>query len=105
MLLDRDLFDGADAEHDRRNLGGPAQATYWSRRAKIRKRAAKLEAKKHDELLRRVEAKQLDVEDYDLLSRMFRSYVQAIDSLKKGNTTISHLRELLVSASTERRMP
>jgi hypothetical protein len=105
MLPNRDLSGGVDAQHDQRNLGRPAQAAYWSRRARIRKRAAKSEAKKQDELLRRIEAKQLDAEDYDLIARMLSSYVQGIDSLKKGNTTIPHLRELLASASTESRRP
>ena len=61
-----------------------------------------IEMDKLDEILRRVDAKELNADDCETIRAMFRSYVCLTELLKDKNTSIARLRKLLFGASTEK---
>lgn len=61
-----------------------------------------IEMDKLDEILRRVDAKELNADDCETIRAMFQSYVCLTELLKDKNTSIARLRKLLFGASTEK---
>ena len=55
-----------------------------------------------DELLRRVEANELNADDCETIRALFQSYVHLTQLLKDKNTSITRLRKLLFGAKTEK---
>jgi transposase len=61
-----------------------------------------LDMDKLDEILRRVEAKDLRAEDYDAIRTVIESYVGLYFAVGDKNTTIRRLRQMLFGAKTEK---
>ena len=55
-----------------------------------------------EELLRRVEAKQLEDDDCEIIKTVFLSYVNLTDTLKDKNVSMRRLRKMLFGATTEK---
>jgi transposase len=61
-----------------------------------------LDIDKLEEILRRVEAKELHADDYETISTVIESYVGLFSLVGDKNTTIARLRKMLFGASTEK---
>ena len=61
-----------------------------------------LDMDKLDDILRRVEAKELRVEDYETIRTVIESYVGLYFAVGDRNTTIRRLRQMLFGAKTEK---
>ena len=61
-----------------------------------------LDMDKLEEILRRVEAKELQADDYETIRTVIESYVGLFSLLGDKNTTIARLRKMLFGASTEK---
>ena len=62
-----------------------------------------LDMDKVEEILRRVEAKELQADDYETIKALAQSYVHLTELLKDKNTTsLSRLRKMLFGAKTEK---
>jgi len=61
-----------------------------------------LDMDKLDEILRRVEAKELRADDYETIRTVIESYVGLFYAVGDKNTTIARLRKLLFGARTEK---
>lgn len=61
-----------------------------------------LDMDKLEEILRRLEAKQLDAEDYETIRTVIESYVGLYFAVGDKNTTIRRLRQMLFGAKTEK---
>jgi transposase len=57
---------------------------------------------KVEEILRRVEAKELHADDYEAIRALAHSYVHLTELLKDKNTSLSRLRKMLFGATTEK---
>ncbi len=57
---------------------------------------------KVEEILRRVEAKELQADDYGAIKALAQSYVHLTELLKDKNTSLSRLRKMLFGAKTEK---
>jgi transposase len=55
-----------------------------------------------EEILRRVEAKELQADDYETIKALAQSYVHLTELLKDKNTSLSRLRKMLFGATTEK---
>ena len=55
-----------------------------------------------DEILRRVEAKQLQADDYETIRELIESYVGLTLAVGDKSTTIRRLRQMLFGATTEK---
>ena len=55
-----------------------------------------------DEILRHVDAKELDTEDYATIRRVLESYAYLTNLVGSKNTTIGRLRKMLFGAKTEK---
>jgi len=61
-----------------------------------------LDMDKVEEILRRVEAKELHADDYETIKALAQSYVHLTELLKNKNTSLSRLRKMLFGAKTEK---
>ena len=61
-----------------------------------------VEAKKFDEAVERLKAKQLRDEDYEVITPVVEAYPDLINLLKENKTSLGRLRKLLFGASTEK---
>ena len=61
-----------------------------------------LDMDKLEELLRRLEAKQLDVGDYDTIKEVIGAYVYLFHAVGDKDTTLRRLRQILFGAKTEK---
>jgi transposase len=61
-----------------------------------------LEMDKLEELLRRLEAKELDADDYETIQAVIESYVYLVHAVGGKETTIRRLRQMLFGAKTEK---
>jgi transposase len=61
-----------------------------------------LERDKLEEILRRLEAKQLAADDYETLEAVLGAYVYLVNALGDKETTLRRLRQLLFGAKTEK---
>ena len=61
-----------------------------------------LDMDKLEEILRRVEAKELHADDYETIGTVIESYVGLFSLVGDKNTTIARLRKMLFGASTEK---
>ena len=61
-----------------------------------------LDMDKLEEILRRVEGKELQADDYETIRAVIESYVGLFSLLGDKNTTIARLRKMLFGASTEK---
>ena len=61
-----------------------------------------LDMDKLDEILRRVEAKDLHADDYETIRTVIESYVGLFYAVGDKNTTIQRLRKMLFGARTEK---
>jgi transposase len=61
-----------------------------------------LDMDKLEEILRRVEAKDLQADDYEMIRRVIESYVGLYFAVGDKNTTIQRLRKMLFGARTEK---
>jgi transposase len=61
-----------------------------------------LDMDKVEEILRRVEAKELHADDYEAIRALAQSYVHLTELLKDKNTSLSRLRKMLFGATTEK---
>ncbi len=61
-----------------------------------------LDMDKVEEILRRVEAKELQADDYGAIKALAQSYVHLTELLKDKNTSLSRLRKMLFGAKTEK---
>jgi transposase len=61
-----------------------------------------LDMDKVEEILRRVEAKELHADDYEAIRALAQSYVHLTELLKNKNTSLSRLRKMLFGATTEK---
>ena len=61
-----------------------------------------LDMDKVEEILRRVEAKELHADDYETIKALAQSYVHLTELLKDKNTSLSRLRKMLFGAKTEK---
>jgi len=59
---------------------------------------------KLEELLQRAEAKQLNDEDYETITAVFKSYAYLTDLVEDKGTTIARLRKLLFGSPTSAAM-
>ncbi len=57
---------------------------------------------KVEEILQRVEAKELQADDYETIKALAQSYVHLTELLKDKNTSLSRLRKILFGATTEK---
>jgi transposase len=61
-----------------------------------------LDMDKLEEILRRVEAKELQADDYEMIRTVIESYVGLFYAVGDKNTTIARLRKMLFGARTEK---
>jgi transposase len=61
-----------------------------------------LEMDKLEEILRRLEAKELDTDDYETIKAVIGSYVYLVNAVGDKETTIRRLRQMLFGAKTEK---
>jgi transposase len=61
-----------------------------------------LDMDKLEELLRRLEAKELDADDYETIKAVIGAYVHLFNAVGKKETTIRRLRQMLFGAKTEK---
>jgi transposase len=61
-----------------------------------------MDTDKLEEILRRVEAKELHADDYEMIGTVIESYVGLFSLVGDKNTTIARLRKMLFGASTEK---
>jgi len=61
-----------------------------------------LDMDKLEETLRRLEAKELDTDDYETIKAVIGSYVYLVNVLGDKDTTIRRLRQMLFGAKTEK---
>ena len=61
-----------------------------------------MDTDKLEEILRRVEAKELHADDYETIGTVIESYVGLFSLVGDKNTTIARLRKMLFGASTEK---
>jgi transposase len=61
-----------------------------------------LDMDKLEEILRRLEAKELDVDDYETIKAVIGSYVYLVHAVGDKETTIRRLRQMLFGAKTEK---
>ena len=55
-----------------------------------------------DEILRRVEAKELQADDYETIKALAQSYVHLTELLKDKNISLGRLRKMIFGAKTEK---
>jgi len=61
-----------------------------------------LEMDKLEEILQRLEAKELDADDYETIKAVIGSYVYLVNVVGDKDTTIRRLRQMLFGAKTEK---
>jgi len=61
-----------------------------------------LDMDKLEEILRRLEAKELDADDYEMIKTVIGSYVYLVNVVGDKETTIRRLRQMLFGAKTEK---
>jgi hypothetical protein len=61
-----------------------------------------LDMDKREEILRRLEAKELDAEDYETIKAVIGAYVHLFQLVGDKETTIRRLRQILFGAKTEK---
>jgi hypothetical protein len=65
-------------------------------------RIVELEMNKLEEILRRLESKELEADDYETIKAVLGAYVHLVNTVGAKETTIRRLRQMLFGAKTEK---